>query len=435
MNKRRLKIFLLLLLGPLMWGCGADGDESTKKPSDQPAPNPEQIVLKVEDVVGCWVVSQVKFEADGAWSEWPYEATSATFFSDGSYVGEGYFGYGEGRYLVTGNTIKTTVDNTPYITYKVFSIGEESAQMEAQLHHYDTTIWMTCHRSEVLDKVPDNSTTEDNAFSNESNAMAVLGGCYQLLSDLLTKKCALEEALLTGDFSELTPQSMAIKTLWESAYKLLSNTNNALSAVKNAPLDESFVNSFCAHLQALRGYTAYLLTSLWGEVPYYEVSVEIGQPLKPLKQTEILEAAWEGLESVGEPLFAPLEATLNRAAASLIRAEVALTNHETKRALDVLSAIDTTPFAEESIFACYSEGAVSQVCYTKNHIELLRREAEGDIEGLSTAWGNLLYGRWQMLHRIGKAVELTGCEAHHRLLPIPDSELMMNPDLQQNEGY
>lgn len=435
MNKRLLKIFLLLLPVSLMWSCGSESDEPTTRPSEQPAPNPEQIVLKVEDVVGCWEVVQAKFEAEGAWAAWPYETTSATFYSDGSYVGEGYFGHGEGRYLVAGNAITTTVDGAPYITYKVLSLGDDSAEMEAQLHSYGTTIWMLCERSEFLDKEPENSTSEENVINSESGAKAVLSKCYYLLCTLLTQKCTLEETLLAGDFSALSPQSASIENLWECAYRLLRETNEALAALESASLDASFTDSCCDQLQALRGFTAYLLASLWGDVPYYEGRVEVNESLKPLKQREILEAAWDGLEGIGELLFSPLEATLNEAAVRLIQAEIALTSNEHKRALDILSAIDTTPFAGESIFACYSEGTVLQVCYTKAHIELLRQEANKEIAELASAWSEQLYGRWQMLHRIGMAVEITGCEEHHCLLPIPDSELMMNPALTQNDGY
>ncbi len=76
------------------------------------------------------------------------------------------------------------------------------------------------------------------------------------------------------------------------------------------------------------------------------------------------------------------------------------------------------------------------VIYSADDIRLLKKEADGDTDTLvqEKSEGNH-YGYWQMLKRIGKAKEVTGCQDYQLLLPIPLAEIATNPQLSQNPGY
>lgn len=53
-------------------------------------------------IIGTWELTQIEF--GGGWTSIP-RRTYATFNSDGTYNGRGYFGNGSGTYKISGNTI------------------------------------------------------------------------------------------------------------------------------------------------------------------------------------------------------------------------------------------------------------------------------------------------------------------------------------------
>ena len=43
-------------------------------------------------IVGTWKITEVKTSQSGSYIEWPFQTTYASFKSDGTYYGSGYFG-------------------------------------------------------------------------------------------------------------------------------------------------------------------------------------------------------------------------------------------------------------------------------------------------------------------------------------------------------
>ncbi|MBO7314626.1 MAG: hypothetical protein J6U49_03075, partial [Alistipes sp.] len=69
-------------------------------------------------------------------------------------------------------------------------------------------------------------------------------------------------------------------------------------------------------------------------------------------------------------------------------------------------------------------------------IALLKRECEGEYT--TAEWLTLneeRYGYWAMLKRTEIAAEVVGCDEYELLMPIPQFEIMRNPQLAQNVGY
>jgi len=115
------KLFNLLLLcatvGFLFTACSKDDDESISK----------------EQIVGTWEGTAIY--VDGTWidiTKYPYNAEfgfSITFYNDGSYYGQGAFGTGHGTYAINGMTIKTYVSGDLYLTYKIKSMTDTTAEI------------------------------------------------------------------------------------------------------------------------------------------------------------------------------------------------------------------------------------------------------------------------------------------------------------------
>jgi heat shock protein HslJ len=92
-------------------GCNKD-DESS-----------EQFDYDKELLYGTWDI--VKFNG----ANWTLTPTSATFNSDGTYIGAGYFGNGSGTYRLSGKRITTYVDGEKYMWYDVVSLDGETAEL------------------------------------------------------------------------------------------------------------------------------------------------------------------------------------------------------------------------------------------------------------------------------------------------------------------
>lgn len=97
-----------------------------------------------ESLYGTWKISQVKMSESGSYVSWPMKATTATFNSDGTYSGSGYFGNGSGTYTAKGNTITTYVSGNVYIVYTVLSLNGSTAELKMTKPGSDEVLWIKC---------------------------------------------------------------------------------------------------------------------------------------------------------------------------------------------------------------------------------------------------------------------------------------------------
>lgn len=95
--------------------------------SDDDEPN-----FKYGDAIyGTWDITHLK-QKDGSWlditsSIFDQFHASATFNSDGTYYGSGYFGNGSGTYKAKGTTIICYIENTEYARYNIHSLSDNVA--------------------------------------------------------------------------------------------------------------------------------------------------------------------------------------------------------------------------------------------------------------------------------------------------------------------
>ena len=107
---------IICLFAFLYVSCSDDGedDESFISDFDYPA----------ETLYGTW---EIKKWGVVNWSYLTSKTTTATFYSDGTYYGKGYFGTGTGTYEATGSYIYCYIDNELFCNYEVLSLSADTA--------------------------------------------------------------------------------------------------------------------------------------------------------------------------------------------------------------------------------------------------------------------------------------------------------------------
>ena len=96
------------------------------------------------DIVGTWKITEVKMSQSGSYIAWPFKTTYATFKSDGTYYGSGYFGNGSGTWSIKGNTVNTYVGGELYASYEIISVTSTTSELKMSMD--GETIWIKCKK-------------------------------------------------------------------------------------------------------------------------------------------------------------------------------------------------------------------------------------------------------------------------------------------------
>ncbi|MCD8313517.1 MAG: lipocalin family protein [Bacteroidales bacterium] len=85
-----------------------------------------------DDIIGTWSFTEVQI--NGSWINitsplYAKYQTSATFYSDGTYYGTGYFGTGYGTYKLKNDILVCYVDGDEYMRYQILSLSNGFAEM------------------------------------------------------------------------------------------------------------------------------------------------------------------------------------------------------------------------------------------------------------------------------------------------------------------
>lgn len=75
-------------------------------------------------------LTQIEF--GGGWTSIP-RRTYATFNSDGTYNGRGYFGNGSGTYKISGNTIICYIEGEEYVRYDIIELNSNSCTLNMKI--------------------------------------------------------------------------------------------------------------------------------------------------------------------------------------------------------------------------------------------------------------------------------------------------------------
>ena len=96
------------------------------------------------DIVGTWKITEVKTSQSGSYIDWPFKATYASFKSDGTYYGSGYFGNGSGTWSIKGNTVNTYVGGELYASYEIITVTSTTAELKMSMD--GESIWIKCKK-------------------------------------------------------------------------------------------------------------------------------------------------------------------------------------------------------------------------------------------------------------------------------------------------
>ena len=124
-------LFLLAIALPLMFSSCSKDDEP-------------KFDYDINKVYGTWEVYEVN--TGSGYITWLLEKTSATFKSDGSYVGKGYFGNGTGTYKTEGKTITCYVSGKEYLKYDIINLAENTCELRMYITESEEDIKIKCKK-------------------------------------------------------------------------------------------------------------------------------------------------------------------------------------------------------------------------------------------------------------------------------------------------
>jgi hypothetical protein len=106
--KKYILLTLAFAICALFVGCDKNNDNASLGDFD----------YDVELVFGTWYATEIDGEP------WTRVRTIDTFYKDGRYYGEGYYGTGWGTYKLSGKTVTCYVGGEVYMAYTVTQLDE-----------------------------------------------------------------------------------------------------------------------------------------------------------------------------------------------------------------------------------------------------------------------------------------------------------------------
>lgn len=138
--------------------------------------------------------------------------------------------------------------------------------------------------SKLLEEVPKSQVNKDQFYQNEAQCIAGLNGCYDNLTDIFTHNLfkinegssdlafwALDDADASFAISPANPGVGDI--IWTAAYHGVMVCNATIVGINKSPVAEARKKSLVAEAVTLRALYYFVLTSMFGDVPFYTKEV------------------------------------------------------------------------------------------------------------------------------------------------------------------
>lgn len=136
----------------------------------------------------------------------------------------------------------------------------------------------------LLEESPKSFVNKDQFYQNEGQCLSAVNGCYIPLTSvynsglmIATEACsdlAFLNSSETNAKFEVSPANPGMgANLWTQAYKGVMYCNAAFAGIDGAPIDEDVKNNYKAEVVTLRALYYYLLTSAFGDIPFYRDDV------------------------------------------------------------------------------------------------------------------------------------------------------------------
>lgn len=130
--KKLFYLFAILTMAFGFTACGSDDDDDD---------------IAKDAIVGTWKLTEVKTKESAPYMSWPFEVTYASFKSDGTYSGSGYFGTGQGTWSKKGNIVTTYVSGKAYISYEIIDVTATTAELKMSMDGSSSYIWIKCKKN------------------------------------------------------------------------------------------------------------------------------------------------------------------------------------------------------------------------------------------------------------------------------------------------
>lgn len=145
----------------------------------------------------------------------------------------------------------------------------------------------------ALIEEPESFVSAGEFFKNENQCVAALNGCYIpftsiynsgliIANEATTDLAYLNSAQLDAKF-EISPANPGMgQAVWTQAYKGVMFCNAAIYGIENAPINADRKKALIAEGVTLRAMYYYVLTSTFGDVPFYTENVSSLQVLEKI---------------------------------------------------------------------------------------------------------------------------------------------------------
>lgn len=136
-----------------------------------------------------------------------------------------------------------------------------------------------------LKEEPTSFVNKHNFYKTPLQCQAALNRCYAHLNNIFVANFMIASEGCTdlwysrsesGDSSlDVMPAKPQIgATIWEKGYQGVMDCNEAIACIEKAPIDESDKLPLVAEGRVMRAMYYYILTSMFGDVPYYTCMVD-----------------------------------------------------------------------------------------------------------------------------------------------------------------
>lgn len=137
-----------------------------------------------------------------------------------------------------------------------------------------------------LDEKMISTSSPENYYRNQAQCIAALNACYQPIRSYYTNKnyfqiCELQTDLMYSNRADqynailqVSPSAPQFgSNMWQYGYQGVMRANAAYAGITRSPLSEAQKQPLLAEAVVLRAMLYYLLTSNFGDVPYYTEEV------------------------------------------------------------------------------------------------------------------------------------------------------------------
>lgn len=136
-----------------------------------------------------------------------------------------------------------------------------------------------------LQEDPEYFVNRNDFYKNREQCIAAINACYNKLNSIFTfRMLTLTDAhsdliyepapTVTEARLELSPaQPGGGESIWLNCYQMIMFANSAFAGVQGSPLEDDEKNPLLAEIVIMRAFYYYLLTSFWGDVPFYRDDV------------------------------------------------------------------------------------------------------------------------------------------------------------------